>query len=105
MAVPADEVVIATVVSDIARDFLSLADALTTKPRFAAQVAPTAIHDEFSRFKLWAGNIAAHRKGRRSLEYRLRDAAHLKAETHNLLGALSSSLQNGQYFVLQANYT
>ncbi|KAF1844871.1 uncharacterized protein K460DRAFT_99857 [Cucurbitaria berberidis CBS 394.84] len=95
MAVPVDaEVVIATVVLDIARDFLSLADALTTEPRFAAQVASVAVHDEFSRFKLWAGNIAAHQKGRRSLEYRLRDAAHLKTETHNLLDALSSALHN-----------
>jgi hypothetical protein len=68
---PAD-VTIATIVDELARDFISLADALslTTESRFATQVPSTAIYDEFSRFKLWAGNIAAHRKGRRSLEYR-----------------------------------
>ncbi|KAH7372041.1 hypothetical protein BKA66DRAFT_180037 [Pyrenochaeta sp. MPI-SDFR-AT-0127] len=88
------DVVIATVVSDIARDFLSLADVLKIDPRFTAQVSPESIHDEFSRFKLWAGNIAAHRKGRRSLEYRLRDAAHLKTQTLNLLSALSEALHN-----------
>lgn len=98
-AVPADaEVVIATVVWNIARDFLSLGDALAPESRFAAQVAPTSVHDEFSRFKLWAGNISAHRKGRRSLEYRLRDAAHLRSETHNLLAALSKALGNGKCF-------
>jgi hypothetical protein len=64
------DVVIATVVDALARDFISLADALTTQSRFAAQVPSTTIYYEFSRFKLWAGNIAAHRKGRRSLEYR-----------------------------------
>jgi hypothetical protein len=66
---PAD-VTIATIVDELARDFISLADALTQESRFAGQVPPTAVYDEFCRFKLWAGNIAAHRKGRRSLEYR-----------------------------------
>ena len=66
---PAD-VTIATIVDELARDFIGLADALMTESRFATQVPPTAVYDEFSRFKLWAGNIAAHRKGRRSLEYR-----------------------------------
>ena len=64
------KVVIATVVYDLDRDFLSLADALVAESRFAQQVPSTVILDEFSRFKLWAGNIAAHRKGRRSLECR-----------------------------------
>ncbi|KAJ4369653.1 hypothetical protein N0V83_005415 [Neocucurbitaria cava] len=98
-AAPADaEVVIATVVWNIARVFLGLGDALAAEPRFAAQVAPTTVHDELSRFKLWAGNISAHRKGRRSLEYRLRDAAHLRSETHNLLAALSKALGDGKCF-------
>ncbi|RYP74981.1 hypothetical protein DL771_002629 [Monosporascus sp. 5C6A] len=73
--------------------FISLERALSNSSRFAAQVRPEHIKDEFDRFKIWAGNIAAHRKGRRSLEYRLRDAALLKAEVHNLLTALHDSLQ------------
>lgn len=77
------------------RGFLSLTEALTDTPRFAAQAPPQSITDEFDRFKIWAGNIAAHLKGRRSLEYRLRDAAHLKDETHNLLTALQGSLTDG----------
>ncbi|KAF1829056.1 hypothetical protein BDW02DRAFT_561926 [Decorospora gaudefroyi] len=90
---PAD-IVIATVVDELARDFINLADALTTESRFATQVPSTTIYDEFTRFKLWAGNIAAHRKGRRSLEYRLRDATLLKSEVHSLLNALSAALRN-----------
>ncbi|RYP66474.1 hypothetical protein DL770_008796 [Monosporascus sp. CRB-9-2] len=73
--------------------FISLERALRNSSRFAAQVRPEDIKDEFDRFKIWAGNIAAHRKGRRSLEYRLRDAALLKDEAHNLLKALHDSLQ------------
>jgi hypothetical protein len=64
------DTIIATVVDELARDFFSLTDALTTESRFSTQVPSTTVADEFSRFKLWAGNIAAHRKGRRSLEYR-----------------------------------
>ncbi|RYP35983.1 hypothetical protein DL766_002253 [Monosporascus sp. MC13-8B] len=73
--------------------FISLERALSNSSRFAAQVRPEDIKDEFYRFKIWAGNIAAHRKGRRSLEYRLRDAALLKDEVHKLLTALHGSLQ------------
>ncbi|RYP33748.1 hypothetical protein DL767_004615 [Monosporascus sp. MG133] len=73
--------------------FISLERALSNSSWFAAQVPPEYIKDEFDRFKIWAGNIAAHRKGRRSLEYRLRDAAILKDEAHNLLTALHDSLQ------------
>jgi hypothetical protein len=80
-----------------ARGFISLATALTNASHFAAQAPPETINDEFDRFKIWAGNIAAHRKGRRSLEYRLRDAAHLKIETHNLLKALQDSLADGKF--------
>lgn len=75
------------------RDFVSLKEALSQNENFATQISPQRVQDEFDRFKLWAGNIAAHRKGRRSLEYRLRDAAHLKKETHKLLDSLKSSLQ------------
>ncbi|KAF2728682.1 hypothetical protein EJ04DRAFT_503670, partial [Polyplosphaeria fusca] len=74
------------------RGFVTLHEAVSSSPRFATQLPPEAVNDEFSRFKIWAGNIAAHRKGRRSLEYRLRDAAHLKNEAHNLLSALEDSL-------------
>jgi hypothetical protein len=74
--------------------FHSLIEALPKAPRFEAQVKSTAVIDEFDRFKGWAGNIAAHRKGRRSLEYRLRDAPHLKEETCDLLTALHDYLQD-----------
>jgi hypothetical protein len=84
-------------VASCGRHFHSLIKALPNAPRFAAQIKPGTTNDEFDRFKVWAGNIAAHRKGHRSLEYRLRDAPHLKDETCNLLTALKESLQNGDH--------
>ncbi|KAK5662142.1 hypothetical protein OQA88_8047 [Cercophora sp. LCS_1] len=41
--------------------------------------------DELSRFKVWAGNIGAHRTGMSSLDYRLRDASHIKTQVTSLL--------------------
>jgi hypothetical protein len=81
--------------------FVGLEQALRDSPLYAAQVPPEAIVDEFDRFKIWAGNIAAHRKGRRSLEYRLRDATHLKDETHSLLTALQESLEHGEWLCIK----
>ncbi|KAI0466997.1 hypothetical protein F4859DRAFT_283498 [Xylaria cf. heliscus] len=50
--------------------------------------------DEFARFKLWAGNIGAHRKGRSSLDWRLRDASHLRDLVIDLLTDLKSILRD-----------
>ena len=93
----ASEIRIPLRVASCGRRFHSLIKALSNAPHYAAQIRPGAIGDEFDRFKAWAGNIAAHRKGRRSLEYRLRDAPHLKDETCNVLTALDEYLQNGDY--------
>ena len=71
--------------------FVTLAQALRASSQYAEEV-----EDEFDRFKIWAGNIAAHRTGRTSLEYRLRDASHLKDETNSLLLALEVSLTRGK---------
>lgn len=43
------------------------------------------VEDEYGRFRIWAGNIAAHRTGRRSLEYRLRDSSNLQRTVKALL--------------------
>lgn len=85
-------------VNEAGAAFISLERALRDSARFAAQVRPQHIADEFDRFKIWAGNMAAHRKGRRSLEYRLRDAAHLKEELNKLLAALQDSIQTCMTF-------
>ncbi|KAL6915506.1 hypothetical protein FSST1_007001 [Fusarium sambucinum] len=49
-----------------------------------------------ARLKLWAGNMGAHRQGgSRSLEYRLRDASHIRSHVVSLLQYLVTSLQQG----------
>lgn len=85
-------------VHDVGKTFLSLAQALNASPQHAEQLAPEALEEEFERFKIWAGNIAAHRTGRASLEHRLCDASHLKNEVKNLLSTLEQTLSRGKYF-------
>ncbi|KAI1426685.1 hypothetical protein F5Y12DRAFT_251198 [Xylaria sp. FL1777] len=55
-------------------------------------VSVQTISDQLSKFKLWAGNIGAHRTGRSSLDYRLRDSSHLHTQVVRLLDNLISSL-------------
>ena len=52
------------------------------------------IQDELGRFRVWAGNIAAHRPShsRRSLEYRLRDSSRLRDTVLSLLRDLKRAL-------------
>ncbi|KAJ2983178.1 hypothetical protein NUW58_g6294 [Xylaria curta] len=50
------------------------------------------INDQLAKFKLWAGNIGAHRTGRSSLDYRLRDSSHLHTQVIRLLDDLITSL-------------
>lgn len=53
------------------------------------------LEDEHGRFRVWAGNISAHRAGgRRSLEYRLRDSSNLYSMVLALLDDLLDGLAN-----------
>jgi hypothetical protein len=56
----------------------------------------SAIQDELGRFRVWAGNIAAHRPShsRRSLEYRLRDSSRLRDTVLSLLRDLKNALDD-----------
>lgn len=58
-------------------------------------ISPQII-DEFGRFKIWASNIGAHRSGRSSLDYRLRDASHIQKRVLELLEDLGQSLEEGK---------
>ncbi|RYP77533.1 hypothetical protein DL771_001106 [Monosporascus sp. 5C6A] len=54
------------------------------------------ISNEVSRLRLWAGNIGAHRRGRSSLDYRLRDASTLRVQVIRLLENLQDSLDDAR---------
>ena len=65
--------------------------------QFQDQIQPEDVKDEFGRFRIWSGNIGAHRIGRSSLDYRLRDASHIRQRVVSLLDDLKEILQDGMW--------
>ena len=59
------------------------------------QACGQGLWNEFGRFRVWAGNAGAHRKGRVSLDHRLRDATHIYEELTKLLTELKKDLDEG----------
>ncbi|KAI1417942.1 hypothetical protein F5Y13DRAFT_199073 [Hypoxylon sp. FL1857] len=63
-------------------------------PDASNQSTVSRILDELARFKVWSGNIGAHRSRKSSLDYRLRDASHLQKQIKSLLIDLNDTLKN-----------
>jgi hypothetical protein len=61
-----------------------------------SDISQLKLQNERSRFKVWSGNIGAHRKGRSSLDHRLRDASNIRDQVVELLSDLKESLQDGK---------
>ncbi|KAK8169920.1 hypothetical protein IWX90DRAFT_192809 [Phyllosticta citrichinensis] len=59
----------------------------------AKNLSAFEVSDAADRFRIWAGNIGAHRKDRGSLDYRLRDASHIKDSVLDLLDALLNKME------------
>lgn len=72
--------------------FRSLFEALNKVDPAGAQPTMTAWRDEVGRFRIWASNIGAHQKGQSSLDYRLRDASHIRDQINQLLQDLKDVL-------------
>lgn len=54
------------------------------------------VAEELGRFRVWAGNTGAHRTGRVSLDYRLREASHIHNQVAKLLTDLLTDLEKGK---------
>ena len=52
---------------------------------------------EMGRFRVWSENIGAHRQGRISLDYRLRQSKRMQSRAIGLLDDLIRTLQQGKY--------
>ena len=61
------------------------------------QAAAQRLRNELGRFRVWAGNAGAHRTGRVSLDFRLREASHIYKELTKLLGELNKKLEAGEF--------
>jgi hypothetical protein len=63
------------------------------EPHIRNKVLPGVIQDALGRFRLWVGNIGAHRRGKASLDYKLREASHIRTRVLELLQNLESVLR------------
>lgn len=86
---------IAENVSRCLQSFQTLSSMLAEQSVDSSTQLLLTIKDELARFKVWLSNIGAHRYGRSSLDYRLRDASHLRERVTGLLEDLNNSLNDG----------
>jgi hypothetical protein len=63
---------------------------------YSAEVPQALWQDELGRLRVWAANIGAHQTGQSSLDYRLRDASHIKEQTLRVLRRLQRLIQDLQ---------
>lgn len=77
------------------RAFGTLLRASSTHKRFSEQLPHHALIDLYGRFNIWAGNIGAGKRGRASLDYRLREAAYIKESIVQILRSLTESAHEG----------
>ena len=56
----------------------------------------SAWEDELGRLRMWAANIGAHQTGQSSLDFRLRDASHIREQIIKLLQGLLRRLQDAR---------
>jgi hypothetical protein len=52
------------------------------------------LDEALSRFKIWSSNIGAHRKGSSSLDFRLRDASHIRLMVLEVLKTIKDALSD-----------
>ena len=63
------------------------------------QITESFVQDELGRFRVWLGNVAAHRSGRISLDYRLREAANMRDSVLELLTDLGDNIREGRFIL------
>ncbi|KAI8674570.1 C2H2-type domain-containing protein [Fusarium keratoplasticum] len=74
--------------------FANAVDASETSTLNLSVTFDRGVRDEQSRFKVWSGNIGAHRTGSSSLDHRLRDSSNIRNQVINLLRDLNGLLED-----------
>jgi BAG domain/Ubiquitin family len=92
-----DEKTMATSISTVLSRVLKSFNATITRNELHMhqdQVPRSLWDDELGRLRVWAANIGAHQTGLSSLDYRLRDASHIKAQIVRLLEGLARKFRH-----------
>ena len=91
---------IATHCSECRTLFLQLSNAIQGNLSDSSnryQITESFVQDELGRFRVWLGNVGAHRFGRVSLDYRLREAASMRDSVLELLKDLEDNIREGRF--------
>jgi hypothetical protein len=70
--------------------------------RYHDEIPENLWQEELGRFRIWAANIGAHQVGQSSLDYRLRDASHIKDQISTLLLALQDTFQDLEEVLMES---
>jgi hypothetical protein len=62
------------------------------RPSIKTKLAPAIIKDVLGGFRLWSANVGAHRIGRGSLDYKLREASHIRDQVIKLVQSTKAVL-------------
>lgn len=92
----------ASIADNVAKCRQSFAHVLdiSNTPQCWGYAYSTKIKDEFDRFDVYIRNVGAqHPSGRRSLDYRLQDASHIRNQITRLLQDLDDLLCDGMYIL------
>jgi hypothetical protein len=83
-----------SLVFDLSKDCLARLKNVVSSEKLLLheEVALFQWKDELGRLRVWAKNVGAHQTGQFSLDYRLRDASHLKDQTLKLLKRITDVL-------------
>ena len=98
----------ATSISSLIRPCLQTYGSLLEELResvFAHEDAGACVlwEDQLGRLRVWTANIGAHQTGQSSLDYRLRDASHIRQLIVKLLEDLSQTLKDVQNLIAEDN--
>lgn len=88
---------IAALYIDCTRSFHQLFGHLESSDgEFSSMISVPALQEEIGRFRVWAGNVGAHRTGRVSLDHKLREAPQIHGKVTELMKDLDESLQESK---------
>ncbi|KAK5465082.1 hypothetical protein LTS15_001645 [Exophiala xenobiotica] len=86
-----------TTISSLLIDCLRTFNGLVSRQDLAdckTEVTISLWKDELGRLRVWASNIGAHQSGQSSLDYRLKDASHIRGQAVKLLQRLRRTLKD-----------
>ncbi|KAG8529093.1 uncharacterized protein KY384_005728 [Bacidia gigantensis] len=87
---------ISTSIIGCLKSFNTFVDEAESRAASEQKTNAAAWKDELGRVRMWAANIGAHKTGQSSLDFRLRDASHVRDQILKLLTDVSKRLQEAR---------